>query len=309
MPASREFPCAGGSRASSARGASRSIRSGSTTPRSWNGGPAAARGRAAAKRADGGVQALLAEAEGAVREARATNERVLEQRQLAQEQRALEALAITEAAEDDVERLVQEREGLELELAEHLKKVRDLEVGSLVMGDYMVGAQRRANDLERLLRRGHPTRMRHDWSPVEIEEQDDSFDAGGEAGLDVGSGACSPRSAAAPRPPGSAAGRPRRPPAPSVGGSTARRASALQGSFQDIQDELRAVKDHPRRIAEDTEDLEEQLQQAYRERRRLETAVADRRHAAAITETLAHLRREAAGRAAAPAAAGQPPAA
>lgn len=247
----------------------------------------------------------MAEAEDAAREARTTCERVLEQRQQDGEQRAREALGITQAAEDDIERLVQEREDLELELAEHLKRVRDLEVSSISMGDYQIGAQRRANDLERLLRRGHETRMRHDWTPVEIEQQDDSFDAGGRTGLDAGGEACTPRSAGS-RPPGSAPGRSRRSPAASASGSTARRAAALQDNFQDIQDSLRVVKDHPRKIAEDSANLDFELEQAYKEKRRLETAVADRRHAAAITETLVHLLcREAQSRAQATALAGQ----
>lgn len=243
------------------------------------------KGRAAARRRDEGLGNFLQDVENILKESRDTDASITLQRH--RDQLRLHDLAVsnTQAADEVCGQLGAEREKLEQELAEHLLYVRDLETSTISMGDYLISAQKRARELDAVLKVGHPSGMiRQGWSRVDVEDFDMDMQQLAPPDLDGALSSGGARSATGP------SGRARGYNLYNV--AVPRGHEGFQSSFQHIQEDLKTVMGHPRKIQEETANLQGQLEEAYREKLRLERAVADKRHAAALTETLANLRRE-----------------
>lgn len=215
------------------------------------------------------MHALLGEAEDAVKQARLTHDTLTEQRIQDREKRAEIAMNTTQAVEEDMERLRAEREELEVDLSKNLGKIRDLEVCTIAMGDYLLSAQRRKGEIEHLLKCGHPTHFRNDWVRMDIVDDEMRNTMRVMTGEEVGP------------------------------------EEIMMDNLQDVQDDLRAVQEHPELIVQDQMAFEAELHEAYQEKAHLEKQIADRRHASAITETLINLRQEGTSPALAAALAGQ----
>merc|ERR1711879_203598 len=145
--------------------------------------------------------------------------------------------SVTQAVEQDLRRLGSEREELELKLAENLRHVNDLETSVLVCGEYLHEANERAFNLDRVLKVGHGTGVRHKWTPMDIEEPLN--------GLDISLGAADQTGATMP------VQRSRRGSKIEESDSSAPQHAAVRESFQDVQDDFREVKGHPQQIEQE----------------------------------------------------------
>eukprot|EP00444_Apocalathium_aciculiferum_P052049 CAMPEP_0183517652 /NCGR_PEP_ID=MMETSP0371-20130417/15014_1 /TAXON_ID=268820 /ORGANISM="Peridinium aciculiferum, Strain PAER-2" /LENGTH=292 /DNA_ID=CAMNT_0025715575 /DNA_START=25 /DNA_END=903 /DNA_ORIENTATION=- len=211
------------------------------------------------------VAALLGEALGAVEEATRLREKIAEQRRRARERSEETEASTTAASRADAERLWHERAELEAKLAQQVRQIHALEGTGNDLSEKRTTQSARARKMHHCLLKATANTQ----AQAPLGATSDGFASASRMDRSLFSSLPSPRKAA-----------------------PARSTLSMAEHFPELREMHGMAKQYTSRMME----IEDQLSRAYVDKEHIEAEIAQRRHAAAITEALHRARLDALGR-------------